>query len=348
MTISHRRIESIDVMRVLSMVAVIGLHTASYTGPNAVGQHLGGADLLNQIERFAVPFFFIISGYLWADRCVVPEDYWTRAVALSKRALLIFLFWSLVYAVGPAIEAIKDYGPMGPLKILYWALRPLNGLEIASKVSEGTRVHLWFLPALALAAAISGALLARGRQALLFSLAILLFIVGLAGSAYADSPLGFKTSFNFRNGPFFSLIMFATGYWVQRHGSRLNHISAGGGFAIVGFLLQLLEVTWIRQKWGVSLSHDYVVGTYFFGLGMAMLALSNSAYLRVTALASIGPLILGVYASHFLFVDVLRSVDDALHGVFAWDIGYVAIVFALSLATTVALSRFAQTRRFVT
>lgn len=344
------RIESIDAMRVLAMVAVIGLHTASYTGPNAIGRHLGGADFLNQAERFAVPFFFIISGYLWANKCTAPQDYWKRAVKLGKRALVIFLFWSIVYSIGPAISAINAYGPMGPLKMLYWAFRPLNILEIASTVSEGSRVHLWFLPALACAAVISGALLARGRELLLFALAVALFFIGLAGGAYIDSPIGFNPHFNFRNGPFFSLIMFATGYAIQRYGNILRKVSAGAGVSIAGagFLLQLVEVTWINEKWGTSLSHDYVIGTYFFGLGMALLALSNAPLLRITALATIGPLILGVYASHCLFVDILRPVDYALHGVFAWDFAYIAVVFALSWATTLLLSSFPSTKRFVT
>jgi surface polysaccharide O-acyltransferase-like enzyme len=80
---------------------------------------------------------------------------------------------------------------------------------------------------------------------------------------------------------------------------------------------------------------------------MTMLALSNPAPLRFPRLAGLGPLVLGTYASHFLFVDLLAAPDTPLRAVPGWDIIVVALVFALSLALTGLLWRFAPTRRLV-
>jgi surface polysaccharide O-acyltransferase-like enzyme len=95
------------------------------------------------------------------------------------------------------------------------------------------------------------------------------------------------------------------------------------------------------------MSQDYVVGTYFLGLGVTLVALSNARPLRMPALASVGPLVLGIYACHFLYVDLLRPLDDAYHGEPLWAGSYVALVFMLSLVTAAALSRLSMTRRFV-
>ena len=64
-------------------------------------------------------------------------------------------------------------------------------------------------------------------------------------------PAGLHVTFNFRDGPFFSLIFFVTGYFLHKR--------------------------------------DYVAGTYFFGVGVALIALSDSPWLPSPRLAAIGP-----------------------------------------------------------
>ncbi|RYZ91562.1 MAG: hypothetical protein EOP06_06750 [Proteobacteria bacterium] len=346
MQAKHARIESIDVMRVLAMLAVIQIHSPWYSKVNVTSLDL--ATIADQLARFAVPFFFVISGYLWASRASVTGDYWPRSLATSKRVLIIFCFWSLIYAIGPSLYVIRQQGIDSLVTNILGIVYPFDPIRFISAVLQGTKNHLWFLPALAIAALISGALLAKGREITLFVLAIALFTIGLAGSAYSDSPYGFTSRFNFRNGPFLSLIMFVSGYAIHRFGQGLSLLPIGIGLATGGFLLQLIETTWIHQQWGTPLLHDYIIGTYFFGVGMSMIALSNAPYLRVKALASIGPLILGVYASHYYFVEHIRWLDRFVHSPHLRAVAYLAIVFVLALITSFMLARWRGTRQFVT
>jgi surface polysaccharide O-acyltransferase-like enzyme len=78
-----------------------------------------------------------------------------------------------------------------------------------------------------------------------------------------------------------------------------------------------------------------------------MVALSDPPFLRLPRLAGLGPLVLGIYASHYLFVDLLSGPDNALHALPGWDLLAIALVFALSLALTGLMWRFAPTRRLV-
>jgi surface polysaccharide O-acyltransferase-like enzyme len=346
MQVKQGRIESIDVMRVLAMLAVIQIHSPWYSKVNVTS--LDVATILDQLARFAVPFFFVISGYLWASRASISGDYWPRSVATSKRVLIIFFFWSMIYAVGPSLYVIRQEGIDRLITNIVSVFYPFDSIRFITAALEGTKNHLWFLPALAIAVLISGALLARRREATLIVLAISLFLIGLAGTAYSDAPYGFTSRFNFRNGPFFSLIMFVSGYAIHRYGQRIELLSTGVGLAIGGFFFQLVETTWIHQQWGTPLLHDYLVGTYFFGLGMSMIALSNAPYLRVKALASIGPLILGVYASHYYFVEHIRWLERFIHSPQLREIAYIAIVFILALVTSFVLARWRGTRQFVT
>jgi surface polysaccharide O-acyltransferase-like enzyme len=331
---SADRIQSVDVFRVLAIAAVIALHTAPHTGSDAVGLRFDVRTLCDQLERFAVPLFFMLSGYFWAGRCQDRAACWETGIALARRVLVLFVAWSAIYFLITVATAGWDA-----------ATRPLPGLP--TLLLQGTKVHLWFLPALALAALVSGALLARGRERTLLMLAIALYAAGLAGKAYADTPIGFHTHVNMRNGLCFSLIMFATGIRLRRVGPRPSWRRLGPALALGGLALQVTEVAWLHARWGTNMAQDFVLGTYFYGLGMTMLALSDPAPLRVSRLAGLGPLVLGIYASHFLFVDLLARPDSPLRAVPGWDIIVVALVFALSLALTGLLWRFAPTRRFV-
>lgn len=342
------RIRSVDTFRVLAIVAVIALHTARYAGPDAVGVNLDTATLLNQLERFAVPLFFVFSGYFWAQKCQLPRDHWVRSLQVGRRVLLIYLVWALVYLAVAALGLLWTQGPGALLPQLVHARRS-GRLGLAHVFLEGGTIHLWFLPALACALLASGVLLAFGLRRLLALLAIVLFAIGLAGGPYAHTPIGFHARFNLRDGPFFSLIFFVTGAALARR--RLPSSPWPGlVLALAGLALQVLEVSWLHRRWGANLVQDYVAATWLYGLGIGMLALSDAPPLRAPGLAALGPLVLGVYASHYLFVDLLRPLDEAWHGQpwgAAWAVAYVALVFAGALGLTWLLARWPLTRRFV-
>jgi surface polysaccharide O-acyltransferase-like enzyme len=339
------RIRSVDTFRVLAILAVIALHTARHDGPRAVGYGWDLPTLLDQLERFAVPLFFIVSGYFWVQPCPDPREHWVRSRRMCQRVLLIFVRWALVYAAVAAIQVAWTDGPLGPPRQLLRAWRE-GRLGFARVFLEGCTAHLWFLPALAIAMLVSGALLAHGMRRTLIALAIGLFAIGLAGKAYAFTPIGFITRLNLRNGPFFGMIFFVTGVELRRW--RLPATPWPGLLlALAGLALQMLEVRWLHGRWGTSLVQDYVVSTWIYGLGVGLMALSDAPALRLPALASLGPLVLGIYASHYLFVELLQPLDESWRTSAAWDIVYLALVFAGALALTWLLSRWKATRRLV-
>jgi surface polysaccharide O-acyltransferase-like enzyme len=336
------RSQSVDIFRVLGILAVIGLHVAQQTDPAGLGRRLDIATLFDQLERFAVPMFFSLSGYFWAAKCEAPGDCWPRALALARRVLVLFVCWCLVYALASvATEAVRHGAFTRGIEVV--AARNKGPLTL---LLQGTKVHLWFLPALASAALISGACLAKGHGRLLAVLATLLFLAGLAGKAYAPA-LGLAPRFNFRNGPFFSLALFGAGAALARLRPRPGWLGRGALLAGAGLALQLCETLWLHRRWGASLVQDYVAGTFLFGLGAAMMALSGASALRSPRVAAIGPLVLGIYASHYLFIDLLYPLDGLLRGYPGWRVAYVALVFACALALSTLLARRAWTRRLV-
>jgi surface polysaccharide O-acyltransferase-like enzyme len=339
------RFLAVDVFRVLAILAVIALHTARHEGPGAVGTAFDAATFLNQVERFAVPLFFILSGYFWSAKCHGRDDYLRCSLALAGRVLLLFAVWCGVYFVVAELDTVRRLGAAGALTAWAGQVTAMRGGYV-TLLLQGAKVHLWFLPALAIAALISGALLSRQLERSLFVLALLLYAAGLAGKAYAGTPLGFHTAFNLRNGPFFSLLMFATGHALRRRGPQPSWAGAGALLALGGLLLQLFETGWLHRHYGASMVQDFTAGTWPFGVGVAMIALSDLRLARIPALAALGPLVLGIYASHYLFVDGLRAIEGIDAGP-AGGLRYVLLVFLLSLGLSWALSKLPVVRRAV-
>lgn len=93
------RFLSIDILRILAIVGVIAIHTTSRTLEQS------GFDILripftlflNQIARFAVPMFFLISGFTLEYTNTTPLNltrYYKKRVI---RILLPYLLWSMLY-----------------------------------------------------------------------------------------------------------------------------------------------------------------------------------------------------------------------------------------------------------
>jgi surface polysaccharide O-acyltransferase-like enzyme len=82
------------------------------------------------------------------------------------------------------------------------------------------------------------------------------------------------------------------------------------------------------------------------GLGVAMAALSNHSTLKNKMLSKIGQMTLGIYAVHFIFVDLLRPIDKVSDDI-VWEVGYVVVVLALSILTSLALSKNKITKKIV-
>ncbi|GAO35237.1 hypothetical protein SCT_0621 [Sulfuricella sp. T08] len=341
------RLQSVDVLRTLAIISVIAIHTRPFESPSApIGATLDVATFVNQVARFAVPFFFVISGYFWASKFTDERQLFAPTVKRVKRIAFIFSAWSAIYLLPIDIIDAFAYGPLGPLKTIYWNLANAVN-EPLTTILEGTKVHLWFLMGLMCSLIISSAFLRFNLKWCLIAVAATLYSIGLAGKAYADTPIGFHVGFNFRDGPFFSLIFFVTGYLLQRSGPKESWLFKGIFLSVLGVFMHFAELLAIQRFWGTTMNQDYVIGTYFLGVGVALIALSNTKKLHFPTIASVGPLVLGIYASHFAFVAILKPLDRELSGSSIWDVSYVVAVFFLSYFMTFILSKYRLTRRLV-
>ncbi|MBD8531343.1 MULTISPECIES: acyltransferase [unclassified Massilia] len=340
------RLASVDSFRVLAMLAVIAIHTVPFSDTRSIGNELNLAIVINQLARFAVPFFFVASGYFWSKKISTSDDILGSSKKTAKRILALFVLWSLAYVCITGMNLLLMNGRIAFLKEVDFFIDALIHRPVTSLL-QGSKAHLWFLPALLISLLLTAYFLEKNRLRALVIVAIGLYTVGLLGGAYNASPLGINTQFNFRNGPFFGLLFFVAGHVLQQLKPTHSWFIYGFALTLAALVLQFLELNYLFKTWGTSLRQDYVVSTFFVGMGVSMMALSNHPRLRWDTLSGVGPIVLGVYAVHYVFVDLFAFRHHWTGIGWVDDIFYVIAVFALSTVAAFAMSRLSITKPLV-
>ncbi len=341
------RIESVDTIRLLAIISVIAIHTAPFLSESyQSGAYHYLAVVINQLARFAVPFFFAISGYFWGVKILRGENAFEVSRDMGLRILVIFLAWSFIYLLPYNISAIFEHGWQGPFKAAYWHAYGLLQYP-PGLILGGTKIHLWFLVALLFALFISLVFIKLKAEKCLLLFALALYVVGVFLKSYVQTPLGIPSEFDSRYGPFFSTLLFVSGYFIAKIKPTERWFFYGLGIFLLGCAIHFTEIYLLNRFYGTyMMMHDYVFGTYLMGGGAAVLALSNHRVIRSRSLSGIGKLTLGIYAIHLIFVDILQPLDNATDFVI-WEVGYVFIVLLLSVLSTLILSKSVLFRRMV-
>jgi surface polysaccharide O-acyltransferase-like enzyme len=333
-----QRTASFDAVKALAIFAVICIHTMPFRDRLPA---LGFA--INDIARFAVPYFFVVSGYFFGRSYhagTAIEPLCSRTVS---RLLTLFVVGSALYLLEPSLAGVAG----GDVLDQVWRrLAQAAQGDPLRLLLEGTKPQMWFLVSLAMALAICALFIRLGWERWLVWLALPLFEFGVLAGAYRHTPIGFDLGINTRNGAFFSLPFVVIGLWLARSGYRPS-LRLALAAIIGGLALQSLEQIVLFQDYGVvPYGADYVHGTALYGTGVALLALARPRLGRGTALADWGRLSLGMYLIHYLGIDLLQGVASDPRSL-GWQLLLPAAVFAFALAMSKLMADLPVLRRVV-
>jgi surface polysaccharide O-acyltransferase-like enzyme len=341
------RILSVDSFRLAAIIGVIAIHTSPFKlqepGQNEVYQYI--YITINQLARFAVPFFFVISGYFWGIKLRMGRPPAELSGDAAKRLFFLFIAWCLIYLLPLNIGAFFKYGILGQLKVVYWNIVYLIENPVVL-IMQGTKAHLWFFVGLLFSLAISAVFVEKKWFRSLLVLSLVLYVTGVFSKAYIDSPLGIETGFDTRFGPFFGTLLFVSGYFISGYETSHNWLKYGFILFLFGCVTHFIEIYFLFNVYGTNPIHDYVFGTYFMGVGTALMALSNHPVLRSQILGWLGKMTLGVYVVHLIYVDMFSYIDEKINTP-VWEIAYIFLVLALSIFTVAVLSKNRFTNRLV-
>ncbi|MFA9382308.1 MAG: acyltransferase [Vibrio cyclitrophicus] len=300
-----QRIASIELGRVIAILAVIGLHGQMALTYWQINEVPWIGYVLNQAARFAVPLFFLISGYLIQPKLTASP--WTTFINYSKPLLKVWLVWSIICLVMPFnLAKVEELGYLGERQG-YWGFlmnTPLNSFL------EGGLVHLWFLPALMFAVLIIALMVEMKLDKLLLPTAILLYVYGVLAGSYT-SLTDLSAPFFTRNGPFFSTLMVTLGFLIRQHQWKVSSTKALG-FLAIGMFIHFAEAAWLTNFDVGFNMNDFLFGTTLWGVGVFMWLLANPNIGNYAWVRSISNRMLGIYVSHLLVIIVLFNVCGIL------------------------------------
>lgn len=311
---ARARHAGIDLFRWFAFVAVVCIHTATMGGDVSM--------TAGRLSRWAVPLFFLTSGYFIGRRFGEPGVIWRS----TRRIAPLFIVWALVYLI------VRDSWPETTKQ---WQDLLING---------GAGLHLWYLPSLLSCIAVVALLRSRLSWPWVLAIAGAVFVLGLALGSYGGLTEWRQRLWNPRNGPVFGLVFVAIGGWLAT--AKLPPIRAWQALIAFGLFLatDVAERLWLARTGPFYI--DFTVSTLFVGVSAFLLARAwDGGWLARWKLDALGRYSFGMYAVHMLFLYGIGK-HFRPRGPEEWAVTVLATV-VLSTLTALILSRVPVVRRFV-
>jgi surface polysaccharide O-acyltransferase-like enzyme len=301
-TTKPQTLEWINNLKVISLFAVIVLHTASPLLMDFKKANVGNwliADFYNALVRFAVPVFVMISGALLLHREYELGDFLKRRLT---RIIWPFLFWSLIY-IGYSWYN-EDIAFTGDA----WA----NTRIILHQLKYGAYYHLWYvymLIGLYLFIPIISKFVRNASEKEILYFLLVWFVV-----------ISFSRPYLSRFQPRIDVHYFAgyLGYLVLGHYLAFKELPGGPKIPLmIYFLVCLASIT--AGTYFISVNNKHLSTLMYEPLGPFIILYASGIFLlaRVMVLklpetiAKIrdlaGGLTLGIYLCHALFLSLLSD-----------------------------------------
>ncbi|MDL5363801.1 acyltransferase [Halalkalicoccus sp. NIPERK01] len=303
-------------MRLLAMAFIVSIHTDPFRGLGVYGNTLNF--VIDSTARFAVPFFFVTSGYFFALK-VGSRDPTTYFIKRATTITSLYIFGLLlafpVFLTGTAVRAGDTNEAILHSSLLKIGefISPVGLLYYGNSVSE----ILWFLPALLFSLGFICLAILSNSTKYLLPVSAGLHVIGLLGTSYTmvvDIP------FPTRDALFFGFFYTSLGYWIASSDWQPDseHSSFYLGATILFSILHIGE----RYVLGYVLTGEtlaqgvytasYTISTVFLTISLFLLLLSRPHLGRSTSVPSWGKYAVGIYVVHPAVLYVLERTDGPL------------------------------------
>lgn len=260
------------------------------------------------VARFAVPFFFMVSGFFsyYENKDVLNVKYKRKV----KHLLILFGGSLLMYFVYNVLGSIMNGTLGGYLKGIF-SLQSFVELFVFNHVR--IMEALWFLPALIYATLVFFLFEKTGITKKMYFLIPVLFLAGVVLREIPEfaenTPEIMSKAYLCRNFLFVGLPFFMLGHFIKSNEEKLKAVFSNAALIII-IILGTAEAV------AVDLLHtqkSVYIGTFFAVFALFVLAVKNEGKINVQKLASLGAdHSLYVYIFHILIRDVIRKVGEII------------------------------------
>ncbi|MFE1244246.1 acyltransferase [Fictibacillus sp. NPDC058756] len=325
------RIYSIDFIKFFAIFAVVVIHIFPLDG-------FTGYFIIDNIARFAVPFFFAASGYFFAQKMIQKHTSFFHLKSYVIKLMKIYFVWLIFYAIYDVLLILLKGNDIQGNLIKYFDKFTLLNLFYYGKGTSG--YQLWFLTALIWSTIIVYIFIRYKKINVLFVLSLILNLIGLLGQAYTmflDLPVSTT-----RDALFFGLFYTALGvvFAVNIHLKKLRKISGITylGLAIICTFIQVME-GYLLDKVLDGSHGEYFFSTILVTAFLFFFALNNKKIGKGLWITKVGGNALGIYIIHVFFLDLINNVlkylgvNQLLSENLIWNVFYTLFIFIISYYT---------------
>ncbi|MEC5425945.1 acyltransferase [Virgibacillus sp. C22-A2] len=240
---------SLDFIKFFAILAVVAIHTGTVRGVQIGGIHGDDVDfVIDTLARFAVPFFFVASGYLLVQRMkeiaqkhpretMKPQlDYFRKyTIKLVKLWFAWFVFYFLFDLSIKFIETEKTAPALQTMIIDYAA--NIFTFDLIYYGAGHSQYHLWFLLALIWSVIILFIFMKLKLLPYLVIISLGLNIFGLFGQSYSSF---YEVTVNTRDALFFGLFYTSLGGIMGAYAQKIREIAVKVPTFLYAILLLLL------------------------------------------------------------------------------------------------------------
>jgi surface polysaccharide O-acyltransferase-like enzyme len=324
------RIYSIDFIKFFAIFAVVIIHIFPLDG-------FTGYFIIDNIARFAVPFFFAASGYFFAQKMIQKDTSFFHLKSYINKLMKIYFVWLIFYAIYDVLLILLKGNDIKENLNKYFDKFTLLNLFYYGKGTSG--YQLWFLMALIWSTIIVYIFIRYKKINVLFVLSLILNLIGLLGQAYTmflDLPVSTT-----RDALFFGLFYTALGVFFAFSKSLKTLRKISGltyfGLAMICAFIQVIE-GYLLDKVLDGSHGEYYFSTIFVTAFLFFFALNYKQIGNGLWITKVGGNALGIYIIHVFFLDLFNLLIKYLElkhlsENFIWNVFYTLFIFIISYYT---------------
>lgn len=332
-----------DSLKFVAVFCVVCIHTNPFNGTEIFGIPGKYVDvyIIDAISRFAVPFFFMVSGYLFEKKITLAVRREQYAINYIFKLLKMFAYWYTFYMIyGLSITFGKAYIESVNFRDAVLSYMNDNFSLLVFLNGEGgfSSSHLWYLVALIWAIFIIYLNIKFGNIKLLLALSFILNIIGVLGQSYYGA-FDFNFPFDTRNAIFFGVFYTTLGYTISINYisviKKVEKLSNRWFTMMISFLLllQIFERVLSKILWDGPIG-EYFLSTIPLSVILFLYALKNKEFGKKSKIRNFGKNSGGIYVLHPFFISLpmifFEFIDFDVTRYLIFHLAFTPLVFLLS------------------
>lgn len=308
---------SIDTVKCFAAFAVVSIHTQPFKEYNDL------YFILRTLYGFAVPFFFLTTGYLFAKGTKVNNDikylkkYCRRILRILVKCIIVYIFYNLVkflMSSSPKENTVKFIRSIMNFKNIYYG------------INEGGMFHLWYL--FAILYIIPTIFIFRNKINLLLAFSMILNIIGIGIQV-------FNLDINVRDPLFYGLFYTTLGYFMFLNEQKILKSVENAKLSSLILLFIILQIIQILENYiygGVT----YLISTIVIQILLFIILMKHTNIGEKHWISKIGNRSMGIYLIHPMIIDIIYLIIykldiNTISTTLIWQIVITPIVFILSI-----------------